>query len=188
MADYGIVDEVFPTSRSARTVSASGALVSRQKGSSVEQAKKNFEKALAMFAEVMAQQNRFGGQQPPKGTVLRWRKSFDEELTGELQFFPSPDGTGKMQFTSPAAKEYVYVAFRAADGNWYSTSQRGTAKHKWEDLLELIGESPCEIVSGWTEVPAAEKLTDEATDPAAWASLMFGRKDETKPTVVDQKD
>lgn len=154
--------------------------VVRTMSGSMEQVQDELRQALVKFATLQSLQDRFQGKQPPVGTVLRWRQSFDARSGGEM-VIEGMDGrldeNRRVTFAVKAPQEYTYVAFRAPDGNWYTSSQRGASKYEWDALLKLIGDNYCEIASGWIEVPAPEKLSEEAMDPTVWAATLFGKKD-----------
>ncbi len=134
--------------------------------------------AMLEFAGIQALLDRFHNQEPPVGTVLRWVKQFDAR-SGEL----TVEGVGSVDDLSKALRfnvsqptEYVFVAFRAPNGKWYTTAQRGASTYDWDALLKEIGDAPCELASDWTTVPAPEKLSEEAMDPTTWARMMFAEK------------
>jgi hypothetical protein len=78
-------------------------------------------------------EDRFRSHVPPVGSVLRWRH----------------------QGTTHVAL-HVGVAAGAADRNesWHTTSGRdhGVAT-SWEHVRSMIGNNPCSIATGWTDVP-----------------------------------
>jgi hypothetical protein len=132
--------------------------------------------ALLKFADVQSLLGRFGGKQPPRGSVLRWVKTFDRG-SGELKLQRAPwDNEQDITFEVSAPTEYVYVAFRAPDDVWYVTGMRGRGAFDWNELLKQIGDSPCQVVSKWETVPVPEKPSEESLDPESWARLMFGPK------------
>lgn len=135
--------------------------------------------ALMDFAGLQALLDRFNAQEPPVGTVIRWVKQYDARR-GELvvQGASSVDQLHQaLTFNIEAPQEYVFVGFRAPNGSWYTTSQRGKSQIEWDALLKEIGDSQCELVSEWVEVPAPEKPSAEAIDPLSFAKTMFGKKD-----------
>lgn len=146
-------------------------------------------KALIKYGKIQSLLDRFNGEQPPVGTVLRWVKSFKggagelivEGVTGVN------DLSKAVSFKVQADQEFIYVAFRAPDGAWYSTSQRGATKHDWDQLLKIIDDSPCELAGKWIEVPAPAKVEESALNPEAWAEAMFGAKTRAVATE-DEKD
>lgn len=171
-----ILDEVSPPKPTSTEVV-------RTMGS-MELAQEQLKAALMQYAGITALMDRFQGKQPPKGTVLRWLKSFDarsgemtiEGLDGRL------DADRRLTVQMKAPQEYTYLAFRAPDGKWYSTSQRGIATHDWDALLKLIGDNPCWIAEKWLEIPAPEKVQEEAMDPGEWAKLLFSKKNGSETT------
>jgi hypothetical protein len=155
--------------------SAPSADLIRVKENSVSTVEENLRAALALFANQTALAGRFGGKQPPVGTVLRWVKKYDARKPGEIVL--NQEDRESVRFTIEAPTEYVYVAFRAPNEAWYVTgSKGGRMETDWDKLLKDIGDSDCQLVSEWVSVPVPEKPAEEAMDPVAWAALMFGPK------------
>lgn len=164
-------------------VVGTGSDVVRIGENSMSVAEENLRQALALFASQTALAGRFGGKQPPVGTVLRWVKKFDPTKPGEIVL--NQNDREAVRFTIDAPTEYVYVAFRAPNEAWYITGNRSGARMEsdWDRLLKEIGDSECQLVSDWTDVPVPEKPAEDALDPVAWARLMFGPK--TKEAAED---
>lgn len=155
-----------------------GRLMKTEKSmSKIESAQERLRVALREFAGLQALLDRFSGQEPPVGTVLRWTKQFDGssgELVLDEAAMRASDQLGRsIRFQVSAPTEYTYIAFRAANGDWYSTAQRGAHRYEWSDLLRDIGDNPCEIATDWTEVPAPAKVEETRLDPIEWARRMF---------------
>lgn len=144
-----------------------------------EQRKADVVKALSAFAGLQALMDRFQGTEPPIGTVLRWVKKFDGG-TGELVMErATKDAFGDtLRFNVERPSEYVFVAFRAPNGQWYTTSQRGKDVSEWSAVLKNIGDSECQLVSDWVDVPVPETPDMAAVDPVEFARQMFGKKAE----------
>lgn len=142
-----------------------------------DRAKAELLKALGEFAGLQALLDRFQGQEPPVGTVLRWVKVYNEPQ-GDLVLDPGSGlaDSGRIRFNIEGGQEYHFVAFRAPNGKWYTTSQRGRDVNDWSDLLKRIGDAPCWLVSDWVEVPVPEKPNMDAVDPVEFARQMFGKK------------
>lgn len=147
-----------------------------------DRAKADLVQALSQFAGLQALMDRFQGQEPPVGTVLRWVKTFNEPQ-GDLILDRGAglEETGRIRFNIEGGQEYHFVAFRAPNGKWYTTSQRGRDVSEWSELLKRIGDSPCELVSDWVEVPVPAKPDMSAVDPVEFARKMFGKQ----PTTVE---
>lgn len=157
------------------------------KVSAREQSMERLRAAVLEFAGHQALLDRFHNQEPPIGTVLRWLKVYDGR-SGELviEGVGSADDLQKaLRFNVTAPREAVFVAFRAPNGRWYTTAQKGASVFEWDALVKEIGDAPCELASEWTVVPEPEKISEEAMDPTAWARMMFPKK-ETLVTDVDQ--
>src|SRR5581483_1193915 len=90
--------------------------------------------------------------QPPVGSILRW----------ERRFVPRDD-----------AKVYTYVALRATTDRWYVTGRRNVVLD-WNELVDLIGDSPCWLVTAYQEIPRpAPDPLDAIDNPAAWFTAAF---------------
>lgn len=85
--------------------------------------------------------------EPPEGAVLKWNKAFDSR----------PDVI------------YTYVALRVGD-KWYLTGNR-IAGIAWGELIELIGNCPCELAIDWAVIPQLEPDPSEDMSPAQWYAL-----------------
>jgi len=90
--------------------------------------------------------------EPPEGSVLRWQKTFKR----------GPEHV------------YTYVATRVSDGLWYLT---GKTDHgiEFEDLVKLIGDSPCELATEWAEIPQLPESVTDGMTPSEWYLAMFPR-------------
>jgi hypothetical protein len=147
--------------------------------SEFESAQEQLRAALVAFAGVNALMDRFGGAEPPVGTVIRWVREFDGRR-GQMIVEGSPSGSdklgGALRFNIEAPSEYVFLAFRAPNGSWQTTSMRGASQRDWDALLKEIGDSKCELASEWADVPAPEKPTAEQLDPIEFAK-RFLKKD-----------
>jgi hypothetical protein len=143
--------------------------------SSMENVTEDLRAALMKFADVQSLLGRFGGKQPPRGSVLRWTKRFDAG-SGELRLKQRAAFGEDVVFEAASPSEYVYVALRADNDTWYVTAHRGNRAFSWDDLVREIGDSECQIVSSWTDVPVPAKPREESMDPEAWARMMFGSK------------
>ena len=164
-----------PRSRRHEVVAPSTKEVARTM-TTLEQRQEQLKRALMEYAGIAALLDRFGGQQPPVATVLRWVRY--DNRTAEMVLDTDAADSREMRFTVTAPPEYVYLAFRAPDGAWYTTSLRGAVKKTWDALIEEIGDSFCEVATDWTEVPAPVKPAEESLDPVTWAKTMFGPKNE----------
>lgn len=146
----------------------------------MESAADELRRALMKYAGVKTLFDRFGGQEPPVGSVIQWTKSFPPgagTITvegGSISFGASTNTSQTLNIQ--AGREYVYVAFRAPTGEWFTTAQHGASKYAWEHLVKEIGDNPARLVSEWTAVPAPEKVEESALDPESWAREMFGKK------------
>jgi hypothetical protein len=176
------VDQQLHTQASCRVVRArptqnpSVAVVEVRGRSSMDAVTEELRAVLVKFASEKSLQGRWGTSQPPKGSVIRWVKTF-EQNAGRLTLSRSPlDDDDEVSFDVQAPTVYVYVAIRANDGRWYVTGNRGRGRYDWESLIKEIGDTPCQVVSEWTEVPVPEKPSEESLDPEAWARMMFGSK------------
>lgn len=148
------------------------------KVSTYDSSMERLKSALVEVAGLTALLNRFGNQEPPVGSVLRWVKQYDAR-SGELivEGVGSTDELHKaLRFNVTQPSEYVFLAFRAPNGKWYVTAQRGASTYEWDALLREIGDAPCELATEWTVVPAPEKPSEEALDPVVWAKQLFGGK------------
>lgn len=152
------------------------AIVDVRGRSSMDAVTEELRAVLVKFASEKSLQGRWGTSQPPKGSVIRWVKTF-EQNAGRLTLSRSPlDDEDEVSFDVQAPTVYVYVAIRANDGRWYVTGNRGRGRYDWESLIKEIGDTPCQVVSEWTEVPVPEKPSEESLDPESWARMMFGSK------------
>lgn len=81
---------------------------------------------------------------PPPPPINRWPTEY---AIGTVLAFAKKFPTGD--------KLYGYVTLRAADGVWYLTQAlaKASSPMKWDALTRFIGDSPCSIVSEWTEIP-----------------------------------
>lgn len=88
--------------------------------------------------------------EPPEGSVLRWQKTFKR----------GPENV------------YTYVATRVDDGLWYVT---GKTDHgiEFEDLVKLIGDSPCELATEFAEIPQLPESVTDGMTPSEWYLAMF---------------
>lgn len=91
--------------------------------------------------------------EPPEGAVLKWEKAFD----------------------TPKGASYTYVALRAG-GKWYLTGRR-TAGVTWSELVELIGNCPCELAVDWAGIPRVESEPVEELTPAQWYACHMEERD-----------
>jgi hypothetical protein len=175
------VDQRLRTQATGRTVRArsthpSTEIVDVRGRSSMDMVTEELRAVLLKFASEKSLQGRWGTSQPPKGSVIRWVKTF-EQNAGRLTLSRSPlDDEDEVSFDVQAPTVYVYVAIRANDGRWYVTGNRGRGRYDWESLIKEIGDTPCQVVSKWEEVPVPEKPSEESLDPEAWARMMFGSK------------
>jgi hypothetical protein len=164
------------TVRTRPTQNPRVAVVDVRGRSSMDAVTEELRAVLVKFATEKSLQGRWGTSQPPKGSVIRWVKTF-EQNAGRLTLSRSPlDDDDEVSFDVQAPTVYVYVAVRANDGRWYVTGNRGRGRYDWESLIKEIGDTPCQVVSEWTEVPVPEKPREESLDPEAWARMMFGSK------------
>jgi hypothetical protein len=136
--------------------------------------------ALTQFLGVQRLLDRFGGQEPPVGTVIRWTKKYNKSNpTGQL-VMERGSGSGDVLTFNVQASSYVFVAFRAPTGDWYVTGSRGNAQRTWETLVKDIGNDECFLASDWTEVPAPDEVDLSDADPIAFAKSFLKPKDDTK--------
>lgn len=94
-------------------------------------------------------EDRFGSRVPPQGSVLRWRHQ----------------GT-----------THVAIHMGRVDGQsheWRTTARSDSTT--WEHIASLIGNNPCAVASGWTEVPTLGVVDfgDDAT--GAYARELAAR-------------
>lgn len=143
--------------------------------STMSEAKEELRAALLKYADVESLLGRFGGKQPPVGSVLRWTKTF-EQGGGQVRLTRTDPLSEDVVFDVAQPTEYVYVAVRANDGLWYVTGNRGRESYEWDALVRKVGDAPAQLVSEWTEVPVPQKPREESMEPEAWARLMFGEK------------
>lgn len=101
--------------------------------------------------QIVAEQSSRFPAEPPTGSVLRWERRFRSDD-------PHP---------------YTYIALRINE-HWYLTGRRNQIV-LWEDLVKLIGDSPCWLVTKYREVPRpAPDPLDSVKDPDEWFSAVFG--------------
>jgi hypothetical protein len=175
------VDQQLRTQANGRTVrirstqNPSVAVVEVRGRSAMSEAREELRAALLKYADVESLLGRFGGKQPPVGSVLRWTKRF-EAGSGELRLKQKAAFGEDVVFEAIAPTEYVYIALRTSDGWWYVTGTRGRERQDWDTLVKQIGDAPAQLVSKWEEVPVPEKPSEESLDPESWARMMFGSK------------
>lgn len=143
--------------------------------STMSEAKEELRAALLKYADVESLLGRFGGKQPPVGSVLRWTKVFPLG-SAELRLKQRAGFGEDVVFEANSPTEYVYVAIRAGDDRWYVTGTQGRESYEWDALVRKVGDAPAQLVSEWTEVPVPAKPREESMQPEAWARLMFGEK------------
>lgn len=112
----------------------------------------SIQQLVKSLSTVAARYRRFPAE-PPVGTTLR----FEHTLDG-------------------SEKTIVYVAFRAPNKKWYVTGLRQNIA-TWDELLVLLGNGKCEIVTGWMEVPQAEESDAGPSDPVEWAKTAWQSKE-----------
>jgi hypothetical protein len=97
--------------------------------------------------------------QPPNGSALRFERTF-----------PHSD------------RVYTYLALRAGEV-WYLTGIREDPI-SWEHLVELIGNSPCHLVTGYAEIPLlAGDPREEIKDPAEWFRAVYLESGDATSTI-----
>lgn len=89
------------------------------------------------------------GSEPPIGSVLRW------EAMGRVG-----RGTGQM---------LTYLGIRTPKG-WWTTHDANYGAQTWAQMVSWIGDNPCSVATGWTEIPAPEPEPQGDDVVAAWAS------------------
>jgi hypothetical protein len=86
--------------------------------------------------------------EPPEGSVLRYTKTF-----------------------GASERQYTYVALRAGH-QWYVTGKRATPM-TFGELVEDIGDNPCDIATTWAVCPVPEHSPFEDMTPAEWHAAMW---------------
>lgn len=100
--------------------------------------------------------------EPPDGSVLRYVKTLGVSRT----------------------RGYTYVALRAGD-KWYQTGRRSTPL-SWTELVEDIGDNPCDIATTWAVCPAPEPSPFEDMTPAEWHAAMWPKGATLNAEETDQ--
>lgn len=101
---------------------------------------------------------RFGPDEPPVGTVLRWTPS-----TGD---------------TAPR------VAIRISEANWTITGEGRDRETDWGTVGRKIGDAPCWVATDWREIPRPdpEPAGDEAVKD--WAARFLPVSESTNAEPV----
>lgn len=129
----------------------------------INTARERFLRDIAVLARSVAVSRRFPAQ-PPEGSILKFERTFGH----------------------PGTRVYTYVAFRAPNGDWYLTGEESTST-SWDTLQATIGNSKCEIATGFAEIPLAEVPDiEKVTDPAKWFEMAFPTNG--PPAVEGQQD
>ena len=87
--------------------------------------------------------------EPPEGSVLKWVKTFKR----------NPE------------QGYTYVALHV-NGAWYLTG-RTSDPIDFDDLVKLIGDSPCELATNWVEIPQLPSDNTEGLTAEEWFMAAF---------------
>lgn len=94
--------------------------------------------------------------QPPPGSVLRFERRFAPRIE---------------------AKAYTYVAIRIDAGDetrWHVTGRRQLIL-SWDELVNLIGDSPCWLVTTYQEIPRpTPDPLETISNPVDWFTAAFG--------------
>jgi hypothetical protein len=108
---------------------------------------RKIESMLSQFRDMAARIERFGGE-PEIGAVIK----FEHTFAARSAF--NPGGT------------YTYVAFRADNGDWYTTGRPKHGPISWAELLEFIGDGRAWIMWPEREVPVPNPgaITIESAD------------------------
>lgn len=87
--------------------------------------------------------------EPPAGSVLKWVKTFKR----------NPE------------QGYTYTALHV-NGAWYLSGKRQDPL-TWDELVALIGDSPCELATNWVQIPQAPKGELDGLSPEEWYLATF---------------
>lgn len=119
---------------------------------SVSEASKKIDELKAYLAELEAAARvpaRFETE-PPRGTVLRVQKTFS---TGGIA--------------------YSYAFLRAPNGLWYGSDADG-GRRTWAQLVEFIGNAPCDVAEAWVAVPAVPEPVEPSLPD--WINEMKNKR------------
>lgn len=87
--------------------------------------------------------------EPPAGSVLKWVKTFKR----------NPE------------QGYTYTALHV-NGAWYLSGKRQDPL-TWDELVALIGDSPCELATNWVEIPQVRETDPEFLTAEEWFLNSF---------------
>jgi hypothetical protein len=104
---------------------------------------------LAKAAMGFGQEKSRFPSEPPEGSVLKWVKTFKR----------NPE------------QGYTYVALHV-NGAWYLSGKHADPM-TWDDLVVLIGDSPCELATNWMEIPKPKKDDLDGLTPEEWFLVAF---------------
>jgi hypothetical protein len=104
---------------------------------------------LAKAAMGFGQEKSRFPSEPPEGSVLKWVKTFKR----------NPE------------QGYTHVALHV-NGAWYLSGKHAEPM-TWDDLVVLIGDSPCELATNWMEIPQLKQDDDSRLSPEEWFLAVY---------------